>query len=94
MVKQQIDVKILLGDIEMHLPSDKGKTSAKFQQEPFKVPDQPRLQFPLPERFVQGQEIKDIGVFQGILGELCIAVPAVACRNWSQLRPGVYGHRT
>ena len=28
------------------------------------------VQFPLAERFVQGQEIKDIGVFQGVFGEL------------------------
>ncbi len=71
MIKQQINVEILLGDIEMHLPSDKGKTGAEFQQEPFKVPDQPRFQFPFAEGLVQGQEIEDIGVFQGILGESC-----------------------
>jgi len=28
------------------------------------------VQFPLAERFVQGQEIKDIGIFQGGFGEL------------------------
>lgn len=54
MIKQQIDVKILSVDIEMHLPTDKSKTGAEFQQEPLKVLDQPRFQSPLAERFVQG----------------------------------------
>jgi len=49
--------------------SDKGKTGAEFQQEPFEMIHQPRFQLPLAERFVQGQEVKDIGVFQGVLGE-------------------------
>jgi hypothetical protein len=64
--------------------SDKGKTCAEFEQEPFKVPDQPCFQFPLPERFVQGQEIKDIGIFQGILGELRMRLrPANVSGNWA-----------
>ena len=64
MPRRQIDVKILFCDIEMDLPSYKGKTGAEFQQEPFKVPDQPCFQFPFAKGLVQGQKIKDIGIFQ------------------------------
>jgi len=34
------------------------------------MPDQLCFQFPLAERFFQCQEIKDIGIFQGIFSEL------------------------
>ena len=70
MIKEKIDIKILFANIEMNLPSNKGKTGSELQHEPFKMFDQSRFQLPFAEGFVQGQEIKDIGVFQGLLGEL------------------------
>jgi hypothetical protein len=56
--------------------SDKGKTGTKFQQEPFKMFDQPRFQFPLAEGVVQGSENQRYRDLSGYLWRVANAVAA------------------
>ena len=70
MVEQEVDVEIAVADFKVELASDKGEALAEFQQEAFELVQQIGLQFPLMERLFEGQEIKDVGVFERLLHQI------------------------
>jgi len=69
-VEEQIDVELLISDIELVLPSDKGKPLAQFQQKLFQMAHQFGFQFTFVKRFRQRQEIENIGIFKGLLHQI------------------------
>ena len=51
MVKQQVDVEIIVADFQMNLTTNEGKASAQFYEEILKVAEQSGFEFALVEGF-------------------------------------------
>ena len=65
MVKQQVEVEILIADLKMHLSSDERETRAQLQQEFLDVFDQFFLHGALVGVVAQREEIEEVGQSSG-----------------------------
>ena len=74
MVEQQVQVEVLLGHLQVDLASHEGETGSQFQQELGDVLDQAMLKVPLQGLRSLDQEIEDIGILQGLLGQVGLGV--------------------
>ncbi len=70
MVKEQVDVKRLPIDFELHLASFEGKAAAQFQQKVPKVLEEPPFQLPLFGARAQGQKLERVGVLKDLLRQV------------------------
>ena len=77
MVKEQVDVKILVADIHVDLPAHEGEADTQFQQKALDVVDEPLLQFPLVSVRSEGQEVEGVGILDGLLGQVGVVVSNV-----------------
>ena len=68
MIEKKVDIKILITDVQMILPTDECKPLSKFDEKFLQVPDKAGFQFSFQERFFERQEIKNIRVFESLLG--------------------------
>lgn len=97
MIKQQINIKILITDRQMILPSDKGKTDAQFNQEFFRMFYQFCFQLTFIKRFGQRQKIKNIRVFQGLTGKVGLRIwksrSEIGCGTPLTLMNLVFNHK-
>jgi hypothetical protein len=66
MVKEQVDVKGLPIDFELHLASHEGKAAAQFQQ---KVPKMLE-ELPLFGARAQGQKLERVGLLKNLLRQV------------------------
>ena len=66
MVKQQVEVKILVTHLEMHLPPDERKPRAHLQQQLLHMLHQPAFQVPLLRRLAEREKIERVRILQNL----------------------------
>ena len=69
MVKQEVDIKILLANNNMIIAPDKGETDTKLQEELLDVGKQGALEISFFRLLVGCNEVKNIRVLQGVMRE-------------------------
>ena len=63
-VKQKVNVEVVVVDLEALLPSDEGKTCPQFQQEVFKLAQDGIFQVFFQVAILKAEKVEDVGVFQ------------------------------
>ncbi len=66
MVEEQVDVEVFITDFDPELPADEGEAFAEFEKELFQVVQELSFEFPLVKGFLQGEEVEDVGVLEGL----------------------------
>lgn len=66
-IEEEVQIKVPPADFQPVLAAHKGKTTPEFEEEFLDVQEQSGLQLPLMEGFLQGEEIKEIGILQQAL---------------------------
>ncbi len=93
MVKQEIDEGFLTADFELNLPAHQGEAGAEFEQETFDVREKFIFQHFFARRFGERQEVENIRVARGLLGQVGLwwrqvslkLVRALPARRWRLL---------
>ena len=70
MVKEQVAIEFLTAHVETDLTANERETLAEFEQELADVVDQTGLQFAFAAAFGQIQEVENVRVLEGLLGEV------------------------
>ncbi len=91
MIEQQVEVEFTVADDQFILTTDKRKAASEFQQELFDMRQETCFEFSFMERFLQREEVEQVGIFQQAGGEFGMdgwqAMTEVAdrrpCRLWA-----------
>lgn len=68
MVEEQVNVKVALTDVKMHLTTDERETGAELDQKPGDVLDQGLLDLALMCLGTYHEEVEEIGVLERLFG--------------------------
>ena len=63
-VEKEVEVEILIANLEMHLPTDKGETSSQLQKELLDVVDEGLLDLGLSAGICGAKKVEEVGVFE------------------------------
>jgi hypothetical protein len=64
MVEKEVEVEILVANLEMHLPTDKGETGSQLQKELLDVVDEGLLDLGLAAGICGAKKVEEVGVFE------------------------------
>ena len=64
MVEKEVEVEILVANLEMHLPTDKGETGSQLQKELLDVVDEGLLDLGLSAGICGAKKVEEVGVFE------------------------------
>jgi hypothetical protein len=64
MVEKEVEVEILVTNLEMHLPTDKGETGSQLQKELLDVVDEGLLDLGLSAGICGAKKVEEVGVFE------------------------------
>jgi hypothetical protein len=64
MVEKEVEVEILVANLEMHLPTDKGETGSQLQKELLDVVDEGLLNLGLSAGICGAKKVEEVGVFE------------------------------
>jgi hypothetical protein len=70
MVEKEVEVEILVANLEMHLPTDKGETRSQLQKELLDMVDEGLLDLGLAAGIGGAEEVEKVGVFENLDGEV------------------------
>jgi len=70
MIKQQVKIIILTADFQMILPADKGEADTQFEQKFLDVVEQTLFEVAFMCVTAECEEIKIVGVFERLFGEI------------------------
>lgn len=69
-IEQEVEPKVLSGDLQRHLAPDKRKANSKFDKELLQVDEQLTLEIALLRRFREREEVEIVRVFDELLGQI------------------------
>ena len=69
-VKEQIEVKVVIADRQMHLPTHEGEPGAEFHQKFLDMIDQPGFEVAFDGVVVKGEKVEQVRVLERLLGQI------------------------
>lgn len=69
-IKQQVDVEVVVADVHVNLTTDKRKAGAEFDKKVLQMSQQPGFELTFVKRLFQRQEVKDVGILKQLNGEV------------------------
>ena len=69
-IEQQVDVKVVAADFEVHLAADEGESDAEFEKEITNMLQQTALQLTFLGVVCEGEKVKIIWILKDVLGEV------------------------